>query len=105
MRKLLLAMALATVSTGAQAIEYISTRTVGDATAKLSITTDDKIGVLAKSNILDWTITLTHGGRTTTLFGPGDSGSSVDILGNALTATATELLFNSTVPTIPIFSS
>ena len=67
---------------------------VGDATAKLSITTDDTIGVIKKANILDWTITLTRGARTTTLFGPGDDNSIVDIKGSALTATATQLSFD-----------
>ena len=95
MRKSILAASVLALCAGsAHATTYVSTRNVGDATAQLSITTDDTIGVLAKGNILDWTITLTRGARTTTLFGPGDDNSIVDISGNALTASATQLSFD-----------
>lgn len=85
---------LALCAGAAQATTYVSTRAVGDATAQLSITTDDTIGVIKKANILDWTITLTRGARTTTLFGPGDDNSRVDISGSALVASATHLSFD-----------
>ena len=98
MRKSLLAacmFAALSVAGAADAADYISTRTVGDATAALSITTDDTLGVLTKDNILDWTVTLTRGALTETLFGP-DSGdnSRIELRGTALTATATQLLFD-----------
>lgn len=99
MRKSLLAAALLALTAGsAQATTYLSTRAVGDATATLSITTDDTIGVIKKANIVDWEITLTRGSRTTTLFGPGDNGSIVDIAGNSLVASATQLSFDFSGP-------
>jgi hypothetical protein len=98
--KLLAALLLSTVAvTAADATVYTSTRTVGTATAQLSITTDGKIGMLAAANILDFTITLTNGSVTTTLFGPaGEQNASAQISGPAFTATATQLLFNFDVP-------
>lgn len=98
MRKSLLAACLfaaLSIAGSADAADYVSTRTVGDATASLSITTDDTLGVLTTDNILDWTVVLTRGSLTETLFGPesGDN-SRVQVRGNALTATATQLLFD-----------
>lgn len=98
MRKPLLAACLfaaLSIAGSAEAADYISTRTIGDATAALSITTDDTLGVLTGDNILDWTVVLKRGALTKTLFGPesGDN-SRVQIRGSALTATATQLLFD-----------
>lgn len=100
MRKFLIAVLLAVVpGTGAQAATYVGTRNAGAATATLSVTTDDTLGVLRAANILDWTIRLTLGANTSTLFGP-DSGdtSAVQVRGTQLTATATNLLFNFSGP-------
>ena len=98
MRKYLLAAGTAAAiacSVSANAATYVGTRTVGTATANLSITTDDTIGVLGVANILDYTITLTDGLDNFVLTGPlsGDN-SDVAISGTAFTATATDLLFD-----------
>lgn len=93
-RLCLLTAALA-AAPSADAATYIATRAAGGATAQLSITTDDTVGVLGTDNIVDWTIRLTSGGETMTLFGPsGGENSRVQIRGNQLSATATSLLFN-----------
>ena len=83
----------------AQAATYLGNRTVGTATVDISITTDDTLGVLGEDNILDWTIVVTNNGQTIALNGPlsGDD-SSVDIGGNAFTATLTGLFFDFSAP-------
>ena len=84
------------LATSAQAATvYTGNRTVGGASAQLSITTDDTIGVLSSTNIIDWTIVLNEGGNTFTLRGAGPSrNSALQIAGSALSATATDLIFN-----------
>lgn len=77
------------------ATTYIGTRHVGAATAQLSITTDGTLGVLAFGNITDYTIGLSDPGHSTTLFGPlSGNNSGFVVLGSALSATATQLLFD-----------
>ena len=95
MRKLILAVLLAGAATTAQAATYISSHGVGAGTVAISITTDDTIGTLTKDNILDWTISVGSNGATFNLFGP-DSGdnSRIELRGSALSATATNLLFD-----------
>ncbi len=90
--------ALVTVDAQA-ATTYTGTRAVGTGSATMSITTDDTLGALTAGNILDFTITLINGAVQSTLFGPlsGDN-ARVEILGNALTATATQLLFDFGAP-------
>ncbi len=75
---------------------YTGTRTMAPgATAELSITTNDTIGVLDSADIVDWTIVLNEGGQTFTLRGPASGNNSGLLLsGSALTATASELRFN-----------
>ena len=51
-------------------IVYTGNWTVGSATAELSVTTDGTIGILGTGNVLDWTIKMTEGADTFTLFGP-----------------------------------
>ncbi len=83
----------------AQATTYLGNRTIGTGSAILSITTDGTIGVLGAANITDWTITLSEGGTNFTLLGPlSGSNSAISLSGSALSATATDLLFNFSAP-------
>ncbi len=60
-----------------------------------TIETDGVIGVVAFSDILDWDLQLFNGTATYNLLGPlsGDN-SNLQLLGNALTGSATQLLFD-----------
>jgi hypothetical protein len=99
MIKLLAAAALAFAATASQAATYVSSRTIGTSTANLSITTDDTLGTLIADNILDWSVVLTIGADTVSLFGPNSGDNSVMYFrGSALSATATNLVFDFTVP-------
>ena len=100
-----IAFALALLSAApAHATTYTGLRAIGDATALLSITTDDTLGGLTNANITDWTIQLSSGLNSATLFGPlsGNNSSLVILTGSALatnlnsnlTATASDLQFN-----------
>ncbi len=100
-----IAFALALLSAGpAHAITYGGTRSIGDATALLSITTDNTLGGLTNANITDWTIQLSSGLNSATLKGPisGSNSSLVIVTGSALAtnlnssliATASDLQFN-----------
>jgi hypothetical protein len=61
----------------------------------LSITTDGTVGTLARANITDWLITLANGVNSFTLRGPlSGSNSQLLLVGNGMSATATDLLFN-----------
>lgn len=93
MKKIIALAALLGTASAADATTYLGTRTVGDATAQFSITTDDTIGVIGKSNITDWSFTLTRGVVVKTFAGP-DDGMTLDIKGTALIATATDLKFD-----------
>jgi hypothetical protein len=95
MKKIIAAVAMLAAANGANATTYVATRTVGTMTAQLSITTDDTIGVLSSANIVDWTLKLSGQSRTATLEGYfGSENSRVEIKGAALSATATDLLFD-----------
>src|SRR4051794_8896955 len=80
----------------AAAITYVGSRDLGDgAVVELSVTTDDTLGVLGVANILDWTLHVAHGVESQDLFGPlsGDN-SAVALFGSALSASATQLLYD-----------
>lgn len=95
MKKMIAVVAMMAAANGAHATTYVATRTVGAMTAELSITTDDTIGVIKAANIVDWTIKITGYSRTATLEGYfGSENSRVEIKGAALSATATDLLFD-----------
>lgn len=87
---------LAFASTAASAATiYVANRAVGAGFVNLSVTTDDTLGVLGTANILDWDITVTNGLDTFNLQGPGGLNNSEHIIrGSALTATASDLLFD-----------
>jgi VCBS repeat-containing protein len=60
-----------------------------------TVTTDGSTGVLSASDILDWHLSLTAGGNTVGLVGPGSHGDSYFVIqGNDFTATTTGLFFN-----------
>jgi hypothetical protein len=73
------------------AITYVGTRAVGSASAQLSITTDDTLGVLNAANVTDWTIVLGSGADSATLT---TANSEVLVAGTALFADATGLYFD-----------
>jgi PEP-CTERM motif len=75
----------------AEATTYTASRSIGDGSVDLSITTDGTLGTLKFANILDWTVVLTRDGLAVTANG---ANSSFQISGNAFSATATDLLFN-----------
>lgn len=79
----------------AAAITYVGAHSVGAGTVALSITTDGALGVLGEANILDWSLQVTSGSGAQDLFGPlrGDN-SVIGLLGTALSATPTQLLFD-----------
>ncbi|MDO9433000.1 MAG: PEPxxWA-CTERM sorting domain-containing protein [Phenylobacterium sp.] len=79
----------------AEAATYIANRAIGGGNANISVTTDGTLGILKSANIVDWNITLTHGGDVFVLKGPV-SGANSDhlVLGSALSATANDLLFD-----------
>ena len=92
-----IAMALSgATTTPAAAATYAGTRQVGDTgLVKLLLVTDDTLGVLTDDNVLDWTVSFTNGIDTQTLFGPLSGDNSVlRLKGNALSANATQLLFD-----------
>lgn len=92
-----IAMALggATI-TPAAAATYAGTRQVSaNGFVKLLLVTDDTVGVLTEDNVLDWTVFVTNGIDSQTLFGPLSGDNSVlRLKGNALSASATQLLFD-----------
>ena len=100
-----IALALALLSAApAHATTYSGSRAIGDATALLSITTDNTLGGLTNANITDWTIQLSSGLNSATLNGPlsGNNSSVIIATGSAfatnlnsnLIATASDLKFN-----------
>lgn len=90
-----LVLAMCSLSTQAS-IVYTIDRTIGAGTVGGTITTDGTIGVLSLVNILSYNVVVTHpnlsAGSPVTL----DSGTNnfSQIGGSALSATATDLLFN-----------
>jgi hypothetical protein len=97
MRHILITLCFIIFTTTANAgLIYEVNRTIGTGTVTGFVETDGTIGVLASSNITDWTLTLTA---------PNLSVGSPDVIsfatqaqtylnGNVTTATATDLLFD-----------
>ena len=91
------ACALLCAASSASAITYVANRAVGAGFVNLSITTDNTLGVLTASNIIDWSVLLADGSANPAalLQGPGGANnSSWTVQGNNLTATATDLYFD-----------
>lgn len=81
-------------ATSAGAITYVADRAVGSGSVNLSITTDDTIGALNSSNIVDWKIVVTQGSDVFSIEGPGGANNSQRLISFGLSATTTNLLFN-----------
>ncbi len=80
-------------------ITYVASRAVGDGSVDLSFTTDGTLGELSTGNILDWTVKMTDGSVKIALQGPGGLNNSAAIVfGHALSATASDLIFDYDVP-------
>lgn len=94
MHRFLIVTAAAAMLSGAATaanITYTSSRTVGDGSVDVSITTDGTIGTISDANIVDWAIIVHRNGFDADLI-PGFSGH--EVVGTGLTASATELLFD-----------
>src|SRR4051794_31100492 len=95
----------------AGAISY--TLNLGSASVSVTgtIVTDDHIGTLSKSNIVDWSLVLTNGLQVTGLTGPGSGGNSTIAanIGTDFSATASGLFYNFASTSIglltPLFTS
>jgi len=80
---------------GAANTKYYINLNVGAGNVSGFIITDGTIGSLGLANFLDWNLLLNDGQKTFTLLGPlSGSNSGAEVSTNAMTATATELLFN-----------
>lgn len=84
------------VPANAAPITYTGLRTVGAQSVTLLITTDGTLGQLGASNITDWTLLLTDPtpGRSFNNFSLTPGTSRLRVIGDALTATSTSLLFD-----------
>ncbi len=80
----------------AASITYAVNLAVGSGSITGDIVTDGSLGVLNSSELLDWHLSLSDGTTTFDLLGPPSGGntSSYGASGSALTATATQLLFD-----------
>ena len=75
----------------ADPITYVVKQTIGAGSVVGQIATDGTFGTLATANIKTWDLTLNGVGQT---YNIANTNSSVDIQGNAVTATATNLSFD-----------
>ncbi len=80
-------------ATGAQARTYVDTRTTAGATVNFSLTTNGDLGVLTTDDIVSYNITITSGANVIS-FISGQNSAYTLVLGDALTATATNLFFD-----------
>ncbi len=78
-------------ATAAQAATYVATRTIGAATADISITTDGTLGALSASHVTDWTISLSDGLSAAVMTKANSYFSVVD---EGFVATSSDLLFD-----------
>jgi hypothetical protein len=92
--------------TAQASIVYSINRIIGSGTVQGTITTDGSIGVLGNANILSWSITIAHpsliSGSPTTISSASGIGAG-DIVGSALTATSTDLIFDYSVASSEYF--
>ena len=92
----LLAVAAVFAATTADATTYIGLRSVGAESVSLSITTDGTLGVLGAANITSWSVVIADPDPTRSFnnftLTPGNS--ALRLLGDALSATPTSLLFD-----------
>jgi hypothetical protein len=79
--------------------KYYINLNVGGGNVSGFIVTDGTIGSLGLVNFLDWNLLLNDGQKTFTLLGPlSGSNSGAEVGTTAMTATATQLLFNFSGP-------
>jgi len=96
----LLALGLgAAIHCAAGPITYFVDQTAGNAAVSGFIQTDGTIGVLSTGNIVDWNLLLSSGPTSFDLLGPLSGSNSQVVVGccvlaQAVSATATELLFD-----------
>ena len=74
-------------------ITYTVDQTVGSGSVTGTITTDGTIGTLATADVIGWDLTLNDGTNTITL-NSLNAATYVQVSGNALSATPTNLLFD-----------
>jgi hypothetical protein len=87
---------LASVAANASII-YNVDRIIGDGTVTGFIETDGTLGVLGSGNITDWTLTLTAPNLylgPTDVIDIADTAAAAQVVGTAVTATSTQLLFD-----------
>lgn len=107
--KYLVALVLVTgISATSVATTYDVHRVVGSGIISGTIETNGATGVLASTDIIDWNLTVDADGIPATfglLLGPisGDNSSITFLEGSALTATATALFFDFSLPEMAIF--
>ena len=106
-RQLLFAGAsLIALTAGAEAAVFNLNRTIGGGSVVGTVTTDGTLGVLAQGNITDWSLALNDGSNTFTLLGPSSGNNSrLVVVGTALSATATQLMFDFAAPGLAIFQN
>jgi hypothetical protein len=98
MKKIVLPAALlasVTAATAGNAATYILDRTINAGSAVGTITTDGTTGVLGNDNIIDYSITVSLAGLSRTITKADGTWS---IVGSALSASATALIFNFDAP-------
>jgi hypothetical protein len=78
----------------AASITYDISDTVEALTITGTITTDGTIGALGLGNITNWSVTENDSGTGTITFSKGDTGASLNILGNDLTASLSSISFH-----------
>jgi len=81
----------------ASALTYTVNSQIGSGSVTGTVVTDGTFGVMGGANITDWNLLLNDGTSSFSLLGPlSGANSALLVLGNAFTATATDLLFDFT---------
>ena len=92
-RNLLAAGATLLAATSAQATTYFGSATAGTTSATYSITTDGTLGVLSTGNITGVSGTVTSATQSNSF----SNGNFVNIIGGALSASATQITFDNSL--------
>ncbi|MBS3955381.1 MAG: hypothetical protein KGZ88_20730 [Methylomicrobium sp.] len=95
--KMLIVLTLLFISSSnSGATTYSVNRSIGAGSVTGTITTDGSLGILSASNFLNWELLLNDSKATFTLYGPESnrSNSNLFLVGNAFSATASELIFD-----------
>lgn len=86
-----LVLAALMAGSSAQALTYVGSSAVGNSSATYTIVTDGTLGALTAANFVSWSGTVTSASQTQSF----TNGNFFNILGGTTTATATQLLFDS----------